>query len=77
MLVTKTKYELRDWISGFDLIGNTSKDDADGAMMILSLTWSLALACIAVSYILTLLIPIPQNRAKASTKFSSLDVKGS
>ena len=30
----------------------------------------------AVSYILTLLMPIPQKMAKASTKFSSLEVKG-
>ncbi len=30
MLVTKTKLELRDWISGFDLIGNTSKEKDAG-----------------------------------------------
>ena len=36
------------------------------------LTCCLAMATTAVSYILTLEMPIPQNMAKASTKFSSL-----
>ena len=44
-------------------------DDADW-------TFSLAFACETAWKFITLVIPIPQNMAKASTKYSSLLKKG-